>query len=262
MFQPIIPLSGLSGWRFLQSTYDRQFETFTKSVELKRDTEYFKDNIGSIETAEDLVKDRRLLTVALGAFGLQDDINNRYFIRKVLEEGTINDDSLANRFADPRYSELSKAFGFGPSETRKNTAEGFAQNISEKFQANSFEVSTGDQDQAMRIALYAQRQLSDIADSDGSVDTKWFTIMGDPPLRNLFQKALNLPESFGQIDIDQQLGVFKERAKKAFGTEDVANFSDPEKLQELITKFIVKDQIDNFGNSLSSGSIALTLLQR
>ncbi|EEB86375.1 DUF1217 domain-containing protein [Roseobacter sp. GAI101] len=262
MFQPIIPLPGLSGWRFLQTTYDRQFETFTKSVELKRDTEYFQKNIGAIETAEGLVKDRRLLTVTLGAFGLQDDINNRYFIRKVLEEGTTNDDSLANRFADPRYAELSKAFGFGPNESRKNGASGFAAEISAKFQANSFEVSTGDQDQAMRIALYAQRQLVDIAESDGSVDTKWFTIMGDPPLRNLFQKALNLPESFGQIDIDQQLGVFKERAKKAFGTEDIATFGDTEKLQELITKFIVKDQIDNLGSSLSSGSIALTLLQR
>ena len=40
--------------------------------------------------------------MALGAFGLQDDINNRYFIRKILEEGTTNEDALANRFSDTR----------------------------------------------------------------------------------------------------------------------------------------------------------------
>lgn len=261
MFQPVIPFGGLTGWRFLQSTYDRQFESFTNSVELKRDVDYFSENISTIESAEDLVKDRRLLTVALGAFGLQDDINNRYFIRKVLEEGTLNDDSLANRFADPRYAELSKAFGLGPGETRKTTELGFGEEMIARFQANRFEIAAGEQDSAMRIALYAKREMKELADSDSSIDTKWFSIMGDPPLRKLFEKALNLPESFGQIDIDQQLGVFKERAKKQFGTNDISAFSDSDRLDDLVTKFIVRDQISNFNASLSSGSIALTLLQ-
>jgi hypothetical protein len=261
MFQPVIPFGGLTGWRFLQSTYDRQFETFTKSVELKRDVEYFTENIISVETAEDLVKDRRLLSVALGAFGLQDDLNNRYFIKKVLEEGTLNDDSLANRFADPRYAELSKAFGLGPGETRKTAEPEFGRRLVDRFQENRFEVAAGEQNSAMRIALYAKREVKNLADSDGSVDTKWFKIMGDPPLRSLFEKALNLPKSFGQIDIDQQLGVFKERAAKQFGTSDVGVFSDTAKLDDLVTKFIVRDQISNFNSSLSSGSIALALLQ-
>ena len=80
MFQPVIPVSGLAGWRFLQRTYDSQFETFSKGAVLQRDAEYFRENIGQVRTAEDLTSDRRLLNVALSAFGLQDDINNRYFI--------------------------------------------------------------------------------------------------------------------------------------------------------------------------------------
>ncbi|MEM5520656.1 DUF1217 domain-containing protein [Sulfitobacter sp. AS59] len=262
MFQPVLPFSGLTGWRFLQNTYDRQFETFSKSVELKRDAEYFQEKIASIETAEDLVKDRRLLSVALGAYGLQDDIDNRYFIQKILEEGTSNEDSLANRFADPKYAEFSKAFGFGPGEVLQTVNSDFSTKMIELYQANSFEVAAGEQDTTMRIALYAQREMSELATSDGSIDTKWFTIMGDPPLRSVFENALNLPEAFGQIDIDQQLSVFKERAKKQFGTDDVSVFSDPDKLDDLITTFIVREQLSNFNSSLSSGSIALTLLQR
>lgn len=261
MFQPVIPFGGLTGWRFLQNTYDRQFETFNKAIELKRDADYFTEKIGAVETAEDVVKDRRLLTVALGAFGLQDDINNRYFIQKVLEDGTTNDDSLANRFADPRYAELSKAFGLGPGETRKTAEPDFATKIVAMFQANRFEVAAGEQNPAMRIALYAKRELAELAESEGSVDTKWFKVMGDPPMRSLFEKALNLPPSFGQIDIDQQLGVFKERASRQFGTNDIAVFADPQKLDDLVTKFVVRDQISNFNSSLSSGSIALALLQ-
>ena len=262
MFQPVLPFSGVSGWRFLQSTYDRQYESFTKSADLKRDTEYFQKNIASIETAEDLVNDRRLLTVALGAFGLQDDLNNRYFIQKILEEGTTNDDSLANRFADPRYADLSRAFGLGPGEVRKTSDAGFAGDIIAQFQANRFEIAAGDQDQTMRIALYAQRELENLASEETSIDTKWFAIMGDPPMRSLFEKALSLPSAFGQIDIDQQLGVFKARASRVFGSADPSVFSDEAKRDELITRFVAMDQIDQLSASLSSGAIALSLLQR
>lgn len=261
MFQPIIPIGGLGGWRFLQATYDRQFEAFTQSAQLQRNTEYFRENIGSIETAEDLVGDRRLLSVALGAFGLQDDINSQFFIRKILEEGSVNEDALAVRFTDPRYKEMSQAFGFGPGEFRKTGEPAFAEAIIDRFEQIEFEVAAGQQNEAMRFALYAEREMGQLAQEDMSNDAKWFTLMGEPPLRNLFEKALNLPSAFGQVDIDQQLGVFKEKAKKEFGSDDLSIFSDPERVQELVTKFIVRDQIAQFNNSFSSNAIALTLLR-
>jgi hypothetical protein len=261
MFQPVIPSVGLAGWRFLQRTYDTQFEAFTQSIELKRDSEYFEEKIASITSAEELVSDRRLLTVALGAFGLQDDINNRYFIQKVLEEGTTNDDALANRFSDTRYLELSEAFGFGPSEFLKVGEPGFVKAVVSRFQANSFEVAAGEQDDSMRVALYAQRELAQLAEQDSSKDTKWFTVLGDPPMRKLFEKALGLPSSIGQIDVDQQLKTFKDRAVSVFGSDSFDQFLDEDARQDVLTKFIVRDQIDNLGGGLSANSIALTLLQ-
>lgn len=261
MFQPVIPIGGLGGWRFLQATYDNQFKAFTQSVQLQRNTDYFRENIGSIETAEQLVGDRRLLTVALGAFGLQDDINSQFFIRKILEEGSTNDDALANRFSDPRYREMSQAFGFGPGEFLKVGEATFANVIIDRFEQLEFEVAAGQQNEAMRFALYAEREMGVLAQENMSNDAKWFTLMGEPPLRKLFEKALNLPASFGQIDIDQQLSVFKDRATKEFGTDDLSIFSDPEQVQDLITKFIVRDQISQFNNSFSSNAIALTLLR-
>ncbi|MCX7565791.1 DUF1217 domain-containing protein [Sulfitobacter sp. F26169L] len=261
MFQPVIPINGLGGWRFLQDTYDSQFKAFTQSTQLQRDTEYFRENIGAIETAEQLVADRRLLNVALGAFGLQDDINSKFFIRKMLEEGTTSSDALANRFTDPRYKEMSQAFGFGPSEYLKVDEPIFAEAIIDRFEKLEFEVAAGQQNEAMRFALYAERQMGVLAQKDMSNDAKWFTLMGEPPLRKIFEKALNLPAAFGQIDIDQQLGVFKDRAKKEFGSDDLELFSDPKIVQELITKYVVRDQISQFNAGYSSNAIALTLLQ-
>tara|TARA_R110002072_G_scaffold46991_3_gene130027 strand:- start:5890 stop:6678 length:789 start_codon:yes stop_codon:yes gene_type:complete len=261
MFKPVIPVAGLAGWRFLQKTYDTQFETFSRSTELKRDTEYFDEKIGSITSAQELVSDRQLLTVALGAFGLQDDINNRYFIQKILEEGTTSDDALANRLSDTRYRELSEAFGFGPSEFLKVGEPGFVEAVISRFQANSFEVAAGEQSDAMRVALYAQRELAQIAERDSSTDAKWFAVLGDPPMRKLFEKALGLPTSIGQIDIDQQLTIFKDRAFSVFGSDKFDQFLDQDTRQDVLTKFIVRDQIDSLGAGLSSNSIALTLLQ-
>lgn len=431
MFTPIIPSSGLTGWRFLQRTYDSQLENFSNSSQITRSADYFRENIGNVKTAEDLTSDRRLLEVALGAFGIQDDIDNRFFIQKILEEGTTADDSLANRFSDNRYQDFSKAFGLGPGEDRQIGTQGFAEDILSKFQANSFEVSAGEQDDSMRIALYAQRVLGDMASppqkseerlaaeaiaeavsefassveeeteyferniasvesaddllddprllkialgafgleedyeaitsfeptaetpvsverekikqvlEEGSIsvvaraneldnpayaelsrafgfgiaeelrandfgfasvivdlyieenfeipdgvsydkpvivtngsfeleafrtddisnDAKWFTIMGEPPLRSLFETALNLPSEFGQIDIEQQLSVFKERAQSVFGSDQVNQFSDPETLDKLITQYVVRAQLASFNSGASSASIALTLLQ-
>lgn len=261
MFQPVVPFGGLGGWRFLQETYDSQFKVFTESAQLQRDTDYFRENIGDIETPEQFVADRRLLTVALGAFGLESDINNRYFIRKILEEGTTNEDALANRFTDKRYAELSDAFGFGPGEYLKVGDQTFVEAIIDRFESISFEVATGQQNESMRFALYAERALGPLAAEDNSNNAKWYTIMGEPPLRKLFETALNLPSAFGQIDIDQQLTVFKKRAKQVFGSEDVNQFSDPQKVQDLITKYIVREQINSFSMNYSSNAIALTLLR-
>ena len=86
-YQPVIPLGGVAGWAFLNKTKGRQSASFANSPEIKRDIAYFQANIGAIKSAKDLVANRKLLKVALGAFGLDGDLNKRFFIRKVFEEG-------------------------------------------------------------------------------------------------------------------------------------------------------------------------------
>ena len=260
MFQPVLISSGLQGWQFLQRTYDQQLATFNQSAELKRDTDHFAEKIASVTNAEDLVADRQLLSVALGAFGLQDDINNKFFIQKMLSEGTTADDALANRFTDSRYSDFSAAFGLGPGEIRGGLKPGFAEEIIAQYQANSFEVATGAQDETMRIALYAERTLGDIVSGSGSEAQKWFTIMGQPPLRTLFETAFGLPDAFGQADIDQQLGVFQDRASSIFGVSDPAEFADSENLDRLMTTYLARSQLNAGGAGASGAAIALTLL--
>ena len=87
-FAPVLPATGLIGWNILSRTIDDQKEAFSNSGEIEREVANFRENFSKIGSAEDLVNDRSMLKVALGAFGLQDDLDNKFFIQKIIEEGT------------------------------------------------------------------------------------------------------------------------------------------------------------------------------
>ncbi|MEI4233386.1 DUF1217 domain-containing protein [Roseovarius sp. D22-M7] len=259
-FSPVLPTGGLAGWALLDRTMDRQTELFNKSPRLVRDTAYFEKTIGTITTADELVSDRRLLRVALGAFGLQEDIDSRAFIRTILEEGTGRDDALANRLTDPRYKQLAEAFGFAEDQTSRISEPGFGATITDQFRRREFEVAVGDQDQALRLALNAERELGAIATGEASENARWFSILGNTPLRRVFETALGLPESFAQLDLDRQLGEIKSRAERQLGITSLSDLAAPDVQEQLIRRYLVRDQIASF-NAQSSQSIALALLQ-
>ncbi|MGH1369699.1 MAG: DUF1217 domain-containing protein [Maritimibacter sp.] len=259
-FQPIIPFSGASGWAFLQRTQEAQQDAFEKSPLIERDTAYFEENISKITSGEELVKDYRLLKVALGAFGLDEDLPNKAFIQKVLDEGTLDEESFSNRMVDKRYFEMSKAFGFDLDPPNTQLSD-FSTDILANYKTRQFEIAVGEQSTTMRLALGLERDLGDIIEGGNTPDGQWYSVMGNEPLREVFETALGLPATFAALDIDKQLGVFREKAQAIFGEGEVSQFADPDKLEELNRLFLVRSQIAEGTSSLSSGAIALTLLQ-
>ncbi|MGV6850021.1 MAG: DUF1217 domain-containing protein [Marinibacterium sp.] len=260
-YQPVVVGTGLLGWRFLQATYDQQYTTFASSAEIQRDAEYYRENILSVTTAEELVADRRLLNVALGAFGLQDDLDNRAFIQRILADGTTTDDALANRLADDRYRDMSEAFGFGPGEVRRSGLNAFAEEIITKFQEQAFEVAVGEQDETMRISLYSERVLQDLAEEDKSEAALWFNILGEPPLRAMLETAFGLPPGLGSMDLEKQVEIFRDRANALLGDDTVAQFADADRREKLITLYAAKVQVNQNAAGFSPAAAALQLLQ-
>lgn len=259
-YQPVVPTGGLAGWRFLQRTYDTQLQSHSASSVNEREKAYFLENIGKVQTAEDLVSDRRLLQVALGAFGLEDDLNNTFFIQKILSDGTRADDALANRLADSRYRAFSDAFGLGPGDVRKTGLITNMEKIADDNLVARFEISVGQTDEAMRIALYAQHALSDLAVQGGSGNRKWYDLMATPPLRKMMETALGLPTAFGQLDIDRQLVQFRDRLARVTGSDDLSQFSDPEAVGKLTDTYLARNQIAEVQATISPAQTALILL--
>ncbi len=260
-FQPVIPFGGFAGWAFLKRTMATQQAALQASSTNQRDEAYFREKIGNIETADDLVSDRRLLRVALTAYGLEGDINNKAFIRKVLEDGTLKEGALSGRLANKQYEKFSAAFGFGDFSVPRSQLSDFADKTLALYQARQFESAVGEQNNGFRLALNTERELGSLAAKSGSEDTKWFTVMGNAPLRQTFQTALGLPSSFASIDLDQQLSVLKSRAESLFGDDSISQFTDPDKMTKLVRTYLARSEISNIASPTASASVALQLLR-
>jgi len=256
-FSPVLPATGLIGWNFLTRTIDQQKEILANDGALKREISYFKENFSNVRSAEDLVNDRSLLKVALGAFGLQDDLDNKFFIQKMIEDGTSERTALSNLLADSRYKEFASTFDFADPRVG---SENFTAQIVNDYKSQSFETAIGEQNSDFRLALNLERTIGEIGAQGTSNDTKWFTILGNPPLRTVFETAFRLPTAFGSLPIDTQLETIKERARQNFGTDSVSELSTEETQKALVKDFLLQSQVAGIA-TLSSQSTALTLLQ-
>lgn len=111
-FTPTVVGSGLAGYAFLTRTRENQQALFASSPEISRRTDRFAADLAAVQTSADLMADREMLRVALGAFGLDEDLDNRAFIQRILDADLNDPEALPNRLADKRYLALARAFNF------------------------------------------------------------------------------------------------------------------------------------------------------
>ncbi len=260
-FQPILPLSGYAGWNYLQRTQEAQQEVFNKSPLLNREIEHFKENISKALTADALVEDRTLLKVALGAFGLDDDLNKQAFVKKALAEGTDNDDAFANRLVDPAYRKLADEFGYGNEFGARVWQSDFANKLIDMYQERQFEQAVGQSDNAMRMAMNFKREIGDIAAGSDPQNAGWFSVMGSTPLRRVLEGALGVPTAVGSLDIDRQREIFQDAAVKKFGSSSLDVFLESDKVELAVRDFLIREQVKNGPSSTAPGTAALTMLQ-
>ena len=260
-FQTVVPFGGVAGWEFLKRTRTRQQSLFNSSAQIQRDTTYFRDRISKVATARELVADRRLLRVALGAFGLDADISSQAFIRKVLEDGTLKNDALANRLADKRYLEFSKAFGFGDYDTPNTRLSDFPASIIKKYQTRQFEVAIGKRSPEMRLALSVPRELEKIANTNTTEAGRWYFVMGTPTLRKVFETALGMPDSLSKLPLDRQLEEFQHKAEQVLGTSRLARMNNKDTVDKIVRLFLIRQQTASGISTDLPRSAAVAILQ-
>ena len=69
-----------------------------------------------MKTVDDFMKNDRLYQYAMKAYGLEDMIYAKAFMKKVLQSDLSDPNSYANKLTDKRYREFAAAFSFGGSD--------------------------------------------------------------------------------------------------------------------------------------------------
>lgn len=213
-----------------------------------------------INTADDLFNDISLTLTAMTFFDLPQGAGKIDFARRFVESDPDNPVSLINIYQDKRYGAFAQAFPFQEETATRTYSAGFADAITNNYVDLQFEIGIGATDNDMRIALALERELGNLIENTGSTNSQWFAVMASEVLSSVFESAFRLPPSFGALDIDQQLKVYKERSEQFFGVATVSDYTDPDRLDDLRNSFLVTSGQNAFGGTSSSAAIVFTLL--
>ena len=185
-------------------------------------TAYYQANIGKMTSIQDFVGNYRLLSYALDAYGLGDQVNDTALIREVLEGGVSNPKSLANTLSDSRWKAFAAAFDFvgkGASSVSSATA---VQATTSNYVEQQLESDQGAQDVGVQLALYFQRVAPTVSNEYG--------VLADQNLLEVAQTIFGLSSATSATDIDAQAHALSQLIP-------LSDLQDPKKLQQLTERF-------------------------
>jgi hypothetical protein len=186
---------------------------------VKTATAYYEANIGSVKSIGDLVGNYRLLSYALNAYGLGDQINAKGLITKVLEGGVSNPKSLANTLPNSQWKAFAAAFNFVDSGATPPSSTSSVATTTGDYVEQQLESDQGDQDVGVQLALYFQRVAPTV--------TSEYGILADPNLLQIAATIMGLPPSAAADLQPQTLSELM----------PISDLQDPAKLNQLTERF-------------------------
>lgn len=224
----------------------RDLDLSLKRVEqqpfVERETEYYLETIEKVKTIDDFVSDRRLFAYAMKAHGLEDMTYAKAFMVKVLEGGIDDEDSFANSLSDTRYREFAETYNFARHGETATVFTRAQQGTVDNYMRQTLEEDAGTSNEAVRLALYFERKAPEI--------TNMYEILADTALSKVVRTALGLPDSFALLDVDKQVEFLESKI-------DIEDFTEPEALSKLITRFTSMWDVQN---QTSSGVANVSIL--
>jgi hypothetical protein len=226
----------------IENNLARYQKTTAAQPMVKSATAYYQANIGKVTSAKGLVANYRLLSYALQAYGLGDQINNKALITKVLEGGVSSPKALANTLPNPAWKAFAAAFNFtadGPSAA--SSASAVATTTSD-YVEQQLETQQGQSDPGVQLALYFNRVAPTVTNSYG--------ILGNQNLLEVVQTIFGLAATTSASQIDAE-------ATAVGKLVPVADLRDPKKLDTLVERFTANYDADYGPTSRTGASLAV-----
>ena len=178
-------LSTIADYTRLTKDMGKSLTQVAAQPDVSRDTDYFLSHIGNVKTIDDFLKDYRLYSYAMKAFGLSDMTYAKAFMRKVLTEGVSDSKSFANKLTDTRYRQFAAAFNFAALGDKATQTAAATTGTATQYVTQTMEEKAGDQNEGLRLALYFTRKASTISTS--------YQILADKALTQVVQTAMGWP---------------------------------------------------------------------
>lgn len=223
-------MNALTTYKLFASNTEKTLERISANPVTAREVDYYKENITSVSSAEELVNDSRLLNFALKAYGLEEMSYAKAFMQKLLEEGVTSDDALANQLIDKRYKEFAEDFNFSEFGSATTAFDRAQTGVVDKFFQQSIEQEAGDQNTGARLAIYFERKSPEI---DSALD-----ILADPALLGFVQTTYALPTSMSFLSLERQEELINDRL-------NIEDLQDPEKLEQITSQFLALWDLNN-----------------
>jgi len=230
-----------ASYRIVSADLTRSLGNTARQPQVARESKNYLASIEKIKSVDAFIKNDRVYRYAMKAFGLEDMIYAKAFMKKVLSEGVAKSDSFANSLSDSRYKEFAKVFDFAGVGENATLFEATRQGTVDRYVRQTLEQQAGEQNEGVRLALYFARKAPDITSTMG--------ILADKALLQVVQTALNIPAEAAVQDIDKQSANLAKRL-------DVADFKDARKLDRFITRFTSLWELNN-GSSAQASALAL-----
>lgn len=110
-------ISTYLSYRSYAADLTKSMARLSTSTVVAREAQFFKDNIGSVKSVDDFLKNTRVFNYAMKAYGLEDMAGSKAFMRKVLQSDINDDKSFVRALTDTRFLTFAKAFNFSTNGT-------------------------------------------------------------------------------------------------------------------------------------------------
>lgn len=215
-------LSTIADYTRLTKDMSKSLTQVEQQPDVRRDTAYYLANIGKVKSIDDFLKNYKLYSYAMKAFGLEDMTYAKAFMRKVLTEGVTDKNAFANKLSDSRYRDFAAAFNFAALGANATQSTAATTGTTGQYATQTLEQDAGAQNEGLRLALYFTRKASSIKSP--------YQILADKALTQVVQTAMGWSPTISSSNIDMQAKMITDKIK-------LTDFQDPSKVTKFVQRF-------------------------
>ena len=246
----IVGVSGLSAqnmYRLLNTEegYERQLDLYKNDPQVDRAIERFTTKVYEFTTVDELLEDYEARHFLAQAYNIEGDVvDSVAFIKRILTDDLSAEDALVYRMNDQRFIKMASDLRLDQGLLDLRNPVYLAQ-IQNQYYEVGLEQAMGDQNLAVREAMYFKRTAGEI--------TNAYQILADNALRAVVFGELQIPPEVAYQDVDKQAALITERL-------NLEDFQDPDYVDDFVMRYLLRQDAASFDATSGMASLVQPLV--